>query len=341
MSESNEEFIARLQQQDEERRANAGQDFAPAVIFKPEPNVLYRFTVDDAWSATGGEYDDSLGLHFVEDSPVTKGFKSKGENTLYFNRGIARTIRSIVFRDFVDNPEKDVIKVGVSPKDKSDITIGVPKIDEPVNVQFVIIQDEPKSKDRSGFKHSIGEVVDSFPGKWEDPTKFVERLQKEKAEYLKEKFADNQVDGNRLGHTELGVGKVITMHVEDVFPSKDGTFGIVKINPEKSPLWDGYSVDENGVFNRAHMNGPTLKTFRNGVLNAIKEDKDATAAVFVGKRKDKDGNEVDDFIKMPKIPEGGVTVRFFREERYPLGPDGKPNKDANPYKICLGEILEE
>lgn len=339
--ESAKAFMKRLRKQDEERRANSGQNFPPAVVLRDlKTNTLYRVTCDQAWAFTKGEYDDCLGINILEGSPIAEGYDYQGENQLYFNRGQMRSLRSIVFRDYPDDPTKERLVAGVSPKDKTEIKVGVPKLEGPVNIQFVVVEDEPKQPDQSGFKHIIGEVVDEWPDAWEDPGKFVSRLQKEKQDYLDAKFAENQVDGQRIGGTEMGTEKIITAHVTEMFPSSDGTFGIVKIDPEKSPLWEGYNVETDGVFNRFHMSGPTLKTFRKGVLTTVPEDRDDTADIFVGKMRNDSGEEIDDFIKPAAIPEGGVTVQFFREDRYPLGEDGKPDKSRNPYKVCLGEVIE-
>lgn len=341
MSETDTEFMKRLQQQDQERREQAGTSFPDSIVLKnPKVGVLYRLKVNRAYGVTSGDYDHSMGLTFDEGSPIAKGFKAdEAYNTMYFNRGQLRTMRSIVLRGIPNVEGAEQLVTGYNQQ-KVPIKIGVPNITEPVNIQFVIIQDAPTNPEYSGFKHIIGEVVDEFTTKWEDPGKFVDRLQAEKDLYLKEKFSENQDGGRKIGHTELGTDKLITAHVTDAFPSKDGTHGIIKFDPDRSPLWEGYvPASDKEPYNRFHMSGATLNSFIKGVLTGFEEN-DGSQAIEVRKASEDDPEKGPVYVKVPKIPEGGKTVRFFREARYPKDSNGEDDKTKNPYMVCLGETLE-
>jgi len=332
--ESDNDFMERLRKEQEERAAGPNQTNTPLRL---EKDPLYKFRVTDAFGKKDNEYGDFMALVFdPENSPVCKGFKSEGENMFFVRRGVMRTLRQMVLRDCENNDAFPELISGVVVDQKSgerrSIPVKVPKIAEPIDIQFIIIEDEPKAGFDNGFKHVLGEPVDAFTKKWEANNAFIDRVKKEREDYLEEVRSTGSDDTKKLGHKEMGFDKPIGVHIVDMFASvnSENPFMVVKIDPEASPLWPGYDPEKDGVFGRMHLSTMTLKSFMS--MPGIKElpPKDQGAAVQVGYDTDKDEP---DLVRVPQIPEDGLKVRFFRIKR-------ESKSSGMAYAQVLGEVVD-
>jgi len=323
MPENNEDFIARLQKEQEERREQAASRFEETKILKLEVGNLYKFEITRAWGKQDDQYGDFMGFSFTPESPVTKGYKGD-ENTVYVRSGIMRTLRQRVLRDLGDNDDYPELEAGFS--DGEAILVKVPKVENPVKVQFVVVEEEPKGGNKFGFQHVFGEPVEDFDDKWEKSGKFVERIQKERDEYLasKRESASEDDEGEKIGHEELGVNEPFHVHITRVYAPKDAEPGymIFRLDKEKSELGNGL---DKGNYNRMHLSGVTLKTFLR-ILSL--PPRDGGAMVQVGFDAE---NKQPEYAKLPQIPADGVSVKFFRQERQ--------SADYS-YKECLGEVIQ-
>lgn len=320
MSETDTEFMSRLQDEQAKRREEATQRFPDMVRLETEPGNLYRLHIQRAYGKQDDRYGDWMAFAFSDDSPVIKGYKGEA-NTLFTRSGVMRTIRGRILRGLDNNDQYKELVAGFSNGEP--IVVNVPQIPEDgVKVQFALVEGEPKEGQSRGFIQAFGEVVEEFPSKWEGYDDFVGRIEKEYEEYRmarQESFSDED-DGKKIGHEQLVVNVPYHFHVDTVYAAKDASHMIIRLNKEKSELGGDL---EKGEYGRAHLSGITLKSFLRILDCSPKGD---TVLVQVGVQ----NNGEPEYAQVPFIPEGGQAVKFFRQERE--GPN-------YTYKECLGDKL--
>lgn len=327
------DFMDGLRKRHEELKEEFAQGgFTESKKLSPgiEPGKLYRFTITRAFGGqdnSSDNYGDWMGFEFDPDnSPVFEGYADDA-NVFFLRKGAMRTFVNRVLRIKETEENSPELTAGYG-KDGSPIVLKVPKITEPLMVEFVMVEEEPKAGFNHGFRHIFGQPVDKFGKKWEDPAKFVENMQSEMKDYLESR--NEQDDGEKIGHTDLGVNKLIKLTIIGAYaPKTTNDYMIFKVDTT-SPMWDGYNPESDKVRNRLHLSGMTLKTFRTRVLRDL-EDRDESPAIVCGK--DSDGNDIT--VGVPKIPDGGINVKFFREEVHPGG-----DKRKKPYYPVLGEVVD-
>lgn len=321
----------RLRKEKQERVEQAQKGFEETKVLPLEVGKLYRLTITRAWGKqSDDEKGDFMGFSFTPESPICKGFKRDGENTIYMRKGVMRTFVSRVLRGLPPNESYPELEAGFAKGEP--LMVKVPTIPEAgLNVQFSVVEDPPKGGYANGFKHVFGETVEKFPKSWDDIGAFVDRIKKERDDYMKSRMdesrAEEEDDAGKIGHKEMGVNKPIHMVVTRAYAQKGDSpsFMIFRIDPARSKLWDGYNADKDGKKNRVHMSALTLKTFISNVLAL--PPKNGGAMVQVGFDKDKKQPE---YVQVPEIPVEGVEVRFFRQER---------QSENFSWKECLGEKL--